>query len=300
MPTPPSGPARVHTQTGSASIPIGFQGTMFWIRPGVNTMRIVAAARAPRAARAGQRHRLPGSRPSGNTRATIGRIKAYPSGHEGWTEQHEHVRDGVERVPDRHGACERIPEWHRSEDGTADEQDRSHPAAARSQSQQQPDGRVGNGHDEDAGHRAVGHGQHPGCDAVADPRRTGSRTWRPGTHRRRWPRSTSRSSPQRPARRSPRRSGASCRAPMPRPADPDADRRRAERAIHDAGDVGFEPREVDLLSKPLREGRGGSFAVVARAVESMVDEPPGRAAERAGTGRRRRAWTRPPRGSRPA
>ena len=50
------------------------------ISAGVNAMRIVAAARAPRAARAGQRHRLEGSRPSGNTSATTGRIRAYPSG----------------------------------------------------------------------------------------------------------------------------------------------------------------------------------------------------------------------------
>ena len=61
--------------------------------------------------------------------------------------------------------------------------------------------------------------------------------------------------------------------PVTWPADPDADRRRSERTIHDPGDVGFEAREVDLLPEPLGERRGGSVAVVARAVESMVDEP---------------------------
>ena len=77
---PANGQARVQTQAGSASIPIGFHGTTFSIAPGVNTMRIVEAARAPSATRVGQRHPLDGRRPSGNVRATTGRIRAYPNG----------------------------------------------------------------------------------------------------------------------------------------------------------------------------------------------------------------------------
>ena len=52
-----------------------------------------------------------------------------------------------------------------------------------------------------------------------------------------------------------RRSGASCRTPVSGPADPDAEGRRSEGAIHDPSEVRFELREVDLLAKALRERR---------------------------------------------
>src|SRR6266487_4895301 len=52
---------------------------------------------------------------------------------------------------------------------------------------------------------------------------------------------------------------------------PDVDPARAERGVHDAGDVAAERGEVDLVAEAFGEGRGRSLGVVTGAVESAVD-----------------------------
>ena len=55
------------------------------------------------------------------------------------------------------------------------------------------------------------------------------------------------------------------------PADPDADRRRAEGRIDDADDVAADRGQVHLVAQALGEVGGGSLGVVAGAVEAVVD-----------------------------